>query len=75
MRKETIYVVMEMKFRINKYFEVFYRVSPVYRGLAKIVIVNEHVGFPREGYYFHFTDVKLHTVSNAPTLYRVNVRL
>jgi hypothetical protein len=75
MRKEIVYIIMEMKFHINKYSEVFYRVGPDYRGLAKIVIVNEHVGFPREGYYLHFTGVEFHTVSNAPTLYRVDVRL
>jgi hypothetical protein len=39
---------MEMKFGINKYSEVFYRVGPVYRRLAKIVIVNQYVGFPRK---------------------------
>jgi hypothetical protein len=68
-------MVMEMKFRINNYSEVLYRVGPVYSALAKIVIVYDHVGFPREGYYFRFTDVEFHTVSNATTLYRVNVRL
>jgi hypothetical protein len=75
MRKEIVYMVMKMKFGINKYAEVFYRFGPVYRNWAKIVIVNLHVDFPREGYYFSFTDVEFHTVSNAPTLYRVNVRL
>jgi hypothetical protein len=75
MRKEVVYMVMKMKFGINKYSEVFYSVGPVYRRLAKIVIVNQHVGFLREGYYLSFTGVEFHTVSNAPTLYRVNVRL
>jgi hypothetical protein len=66
---------MEMKFGINKYSEVFYGVGPVYRRSAKIVIVNQYVGLPREGHYFSFNDVDFHTVSNAPTLYRVNVRM
>jgi hypothetical protein len=66
---------MEMKFGVNKYSEVFYRVRPVYRRLAKTVIINQYVGFPREGCYSSFTDVEFHTVSNAPNLYTVNVRL
>jgi hypothetical protein len=75
MREKILDIVMEMMFDINKYSEVYYKESPVYRGLAKSVIVDQYVGFPREGYNFSFTDVESHTVSNAPTLYRVNVRL
>jgi hypothetical protein len=52
-------MVMEMKFGINKYSEVFYRVGPVYTELAKFVIVDQYVGFPREGYNFSFTDVQV----------------
>jgi hypothetical protein len=66
---------MKMKFVINKYSEVLYRVGLVYRRLAKSVIVDQYVGFPDEGYNFSFSDVEFHTVSNAPTLYTVNVRL
>jgi hypothetical protein len=66
-------MVMEMKFIINKYSQVFYRVGPGYRELTKFLIVK-YFGFPREVYNFRFTDVEFHTVSNAPTLYRV-VRL
>jgi hypothetical protein len=46
-----------------------------YRGLAKFIIVEQCIGFPGEGYNFNSIDVEFHTVSNAPTLYRVNVRL
>jgi hypothetical protein len=68
-------VVMKMKFSVNKYSQVFYRVGPDYRGLAKFIVVDQYVGFPGEGYNFSFTDVEFRSVSNAPNLYRVNVRL
>jgi hypothetical protein len=35
MREKIVDMVMEMKFGINKYSEVFYRVGLVFRGLAK----------------------------------------
>jgi hypothetical protein len=68
-------MVMEMKFGISKYSEVLYRVGPVFRGLAKSVIIDQCVGFRREGHNFSFTNVEFHAVSKEPTLYRVNVRL
>jgi hypothetical protein len=68
-------VVMEMKFSINKYSQIFYRVSPGYGGLAKFIITDQHVAFPGEGYNFSFIAVEFRTVSSASTLYRVNVRL
>jgi hypothetical protein len=75
MREKIVDMVMDMKFGINKYSEIFYRVGPVYKRLAKTVVVDQFVGFLRYGYNFSFTDAEFHTVSNAPTLYRVNVRL
>jgi hypothetical protein len=75
MRESIVNMVMKMEFGINKYSEVFYRVRPVYRRLAKFIVVDKYICFPTEGYNFSFTDVEFHTVSNAPTLYRVNVRM
>jgi hypothetical protein len=46
MRENIVDMVMEMKFSINKYSQVFYRVGPGYRGLAKLMIVDLNVGFP-----------------------------
>jgi hypothetical protein len=66
---------MKMKFSINKYFHIFHRVGPGYRGLAKFIIVDQYVGFPGEGYNFSFTDVEFHAACNAPTFLRVNVIL
>jgi hypothetical protein len=66
-------MVMEMKFSISKYSQVFYRVSPGYRELAKFIVVDEYVGFPGGGYNFSFTVVEIHTVNNALTLYKVNI--
>jgi hypothetical protein len=66
---------MEMNFSINKYSQVFYRVGLGSRGLVKFIIIEQHVGFPGEGDNSSFTDAEFHTVSNAPTLYRVYVRL
>jgi hypothetical protein len=66
---------MEMEFNVNKYSQVFYSVGPVYRGLTKFIVVDQFVGFPGKIYKFSFTDVEFHRLSNAPTLYRVNVRL
>jgi hypothetical protein len=68
-------MIMEIKFSISKYSQVFNRVSPGYRGLAKFIIIDQYFGFPGEGYNFSFTDVKFHTVSSATTLRRVSVRL
>jgi hypothetical protein len=67
MRENIVDMVMEMEFGINKYSEVFYNVGPVYRRLAKFIVIDKYIGFPREGYNFSFTDVEFHTVSNAPT--------
>jgi hypothetical protein len=55
----------------------FNRVGPGYRGSAKLVIIDQYVGIPGEEYTrnYVFTDVEFYTVSNAPTLYRINVRL
>jgi hypothetical protein len=75
MRENIVYMVMELEFCINKYPEVFHRVGPVYRRLAEFIAVDKYICFPREGYNFSFTDVEFHAVSNASTLYRVNVRL
>jgi hypothetical protein len=63
-----------MKFIINIYSQVFRVGSELYR-IEKFIIIGQCVGFPGGGYSFSFTDVEFHTVSNAPTLYRVNVRL
>jgi hypothetical protein len=49
-------MVMEMKFIINKYSQVFYRVSPAYGRLANFIIVDWYVGFPEEGYNSSFAD-------------------
>jgi hypothetical protein len=45
MRENIVYMVMEIKFGINKYSEVLYRVGPVYRRLAKTLIVDPYVVF------------------------------
>jgi hypothetical protein len=42
-------MVMDMKFGINKYSEVFCRVSLFHRGLAKVIVIDKYVDFPREG--------------------------
>jgi hypothetical protein len=75
MRENTVDMVKEMKFSVNKYSRVFYRVGPGYRELAMFIIINQYAGFPGEGYNFSFTNAEFHTVSNAPALYRVNVKL
>jgi hypothetical protein len=74
-RENIVGMVMEMKFSISKLSQVFYRVDPGYRGLAKFMIIDQDFGFPGEGYNCSFTDVEFHTASSAPTLYRVNFRL
>jgi hypothetical protein len=68
-------MVMKKKFKINKYSQVFNRVSLGYGGLAKFIIIDHYFGFPEKGYNFSITDVEFHTVSSAPTLYKVNVIL
>jgi hypothetical protein len=73
MRKNMVDVVMKLKFRIGKCSQVFNIIGSGYRGLTKFIIIDQYVGFPGEGYNFSFTDAEYHIVSNAPTLYRVNV--
>jgi hypothetical protein len=51
-------MVIEMKFSINKYSQVFYRVGLGYIGLAKFIIIGQYGGFLGEGYNFSFTDVE-----------------
>jgi hypothetical protein len=55
MRENLVVMFMEMKFRINKYSQVFYRLGPGYRGLTKFIIVDQYTGFPGEGYNFSLT--------------------
>jgi hypothetical protein len=45
-------VVMEMKFSISKYSQVFYRLGSEYGGLTKYIILDQYVGFPGEEYNF-----------------------
>jgi hypothetical protein len=68
-------MVTKMKFSVNKYSHVFNRFCAGYEGLAKLIIIDQYVGFPGEEYSFSFTDVEFHIVSSAPTLYRVNCSL
>jgi hypothetical protein len=75
MRTNMVGVVMKLKFGIKKYSYVLNRIGPGYGVLTKFIIIDQYVGFPGEGYNFSFTDVELHIVNSAPTLYRVNVRL
>jgi hypothetical protein len=35
-------MVMEVEFGVNKYSEVFHRVGPVYRRLAKFIVVDNN---------------------------------
>jgi hypothetical protein len=72
--KSTVDMALKMKFRVNKYSQVFNRVGPGYVRLAKFININQYVSFPG-GYNFSSTAVEFHTVSSAPTLYRVNVRV
>jgi hypothetical protein len=41
-REDVVDMVMEMKFSINKYPQVFYR------GLATFIFINQYVDFPGE---------------------------
>jgi hypothetical protein len=71
MRKNMALVVIKTKHNIDKYYQLFNSVGPCYGGLAKfiIILVDQYVSFPGEGYNFNFTDVEFHTVSSAPTSY------
>jgi hypothetical protein len=57
-----------MKFSMNKYFQIFNRVSPGYAGLVNVVIINLYIGVP-------VTYTEPDTGSNAPTLYRTNAKV
>jgi hypothetical protein len=71
MRKNMVDVVM----KTNEYSQFINRVGPGYEELATFIIRDQYVGFLGEVYNFSFTDVQLHIVSIAPTLYRFNVKL
>jgi hypothetical protein len=66
-RENIVDMVMQMKFSVNKYSQVFYRVGPGYRGLAKFIIVDQSLGFPGEGYNFSFTDVEFNNNTTETT--------
>jgi hypothetical protein len=68
-------MIMELKFRINKYSQVFNRVGTSYTGLKKFIIVNQCISFSSERNNSGFVNTEFHEVSNAPILYRINVRL
>lgn len=62
------YVVVKIKFPVNKYPQTFNGVSPGFEGLAAFTILRV---YPGEGYNFSSTDVGFHTVSSATALHRV----
>jgi hypothetical protein len=66
---------MKLQLGVDKYSKVCYTVGPGYRRLAKLIIIKKCVSFPGKRYDLSFTDVEFHTVSNAPTLCSVYVRL
>jgi hypothetical protein len=52
-------VVMELKSRIKKYFQVFNRVNLSFRGFIKLTIIDQYDGFLWESYNFSFADAAL----------------
>jgi hypothetical protein len=64
--------IMEIKFRMREYSQVFNRVDTGWR-IDRVV--DQCVSFSWEGYNFSFTDIEFHIVSNAPASYRINIRL
>jgi hypothetical protein len=61
-----------MKYSIKKIFQLCNKVGPGYPGLARLVIRDQYIGFPKEEYNFGLTDFEFHTVNSAPTFHRVN---
>jgi hypothetical protein len=53
-------MVMELKFSINKFSQVFYRLGPGCRGLTKFIIVDQYIGFPGEWYNFCYNNNYYH---------------
>jgi hypothetical protein len=47
MRINVVDVDMKIKFSVNKYFLVFNRIGSGYGGLAKFIIIDQYVWFPR----------------------------
>jgi hypothetical protein len=70
MRKNMVDVVMKVKFSINKYSLVW-----VMEDWPSFIIIDQYFGYRGEGHNFSFTDVELHIVSSAPTIFRVIVTL
>jgi hypothetical protein len=68
-------MIMELKFRINKYSQVFNRVGTSFWGLTKFTIVNQFISFSWEGNNSGFANIEFYEVISAPALYRINVRL
>jgi hypothetical protein len=66
---------VEGKFSIRNYSQIFYGIGLEYRGLADLIIKGHYISVPGEGYNTSFTDVEFRTLSSAPTMYRLDVRL
>jgi hypothetical protein len=62
---------MKIKFRIHKYSHVFNRVTTVYGGLKKFILVDQDVCFPRDIYNFSFVNTEFRIVLSAPISYRI----
>jgi hypothetical protein len=43
-------VVIKIKFRIKKYFQVFNGIRPGYRRLTKHIIIDQYIDFPWDKY-------------------------
>jgi hypothetical protein len=48
MRRNMVDVDVKMKFTINKYSQVFNRVSPGYGALAEFILIHQYLGVPGE---------------------------
>jgi hypothetical protein len=64
-----------VKFSINNYSQIFYRIGQEHRGMAELVIKEHYICFAGEEYNSSLTDAEFHTISSAPTLYKLDVRL
>jgi hypothetical protein len=60
MGKNMINVTVEVKFGINNYCQVCYRIGSEYRGLAESVNKEHYMSYPADGYNFSFMQLAVH---------------
>jgi hypothetical protein len=65
---------MIIKLRIEKYSQIFNRVSTGHSGLKNVIIVDQIFSFPTDGYNLSFINIPFHMLRSERTSYQMYIR-